>query len=121
MDGFAQAGLDAPGIAPSPAFGVVPDEDRLPKGDPVHDSGDASVGRVGFGGSSLAVAVEALGALLGALGERRVFVADLAGQLFGQLGAFGRPHGRYEEILLRGPDEARAAKPIVDVFRKALR
>src|SRR5262245_45920216 len=77
-------------------LGVVAHQDGLAKGYTVRDSLHSGLGTVGVIGTLIAVVLEPLGSLCGAVNQARVFVADLAAQLNKQVLAGGRPSWGHE-------------------------
>ncbi|WP_461319614.1 hypothetical protein [Bradyrhizobium barranii] len=85
---------------------MMADEDRLTKRDIVRDLGDGFACALCVGHALFAIVLEAVRALLGAIHQARILVADLAGELGQQILGFRRPGRLDEKLLPRCPFEA---------------
>ena len=110
---LSDAVTDALRILARPALAVVPDEDRLAKGDAIRNALDLGAHRVGLLAAALAVAVEAVGPVLGALHERAVFVVHLAAPFQHQVFAGRRPHRGHEKLLAGCPRKPRVLGALI--------
>lgn len=113
LDGRSHPRPDSIGILPGATVRVMGDEDWLTKGNVVGHRGNPLTRRFRITQTRVLVALEAFGALLSAIDERGVFVADFAAQFDQKILAFRRPHRRDEEVLFRRPDETGSADPAI--------
>ena len=107
LDGLAHPCLDTLGILARPAFAVMANQDGLAQGDAGCNGLHAAARCVGLLAALLAVVLEALGPLAGALHQGAIFIPNFAAPLQHQVGPARCPHGSDKKLLARRPTEAR--------------
>jgi hypothetical protein len=121
LNRLANAVLDPLGVLARVALGMVADQNRLTEGDAVGDPSRLCGGPLGLESPLVAVDVETVGAIFGAVDQAGVVVvSDLAGQFDAQVGTRGRRHRRDELVLFRRPRETGGFEAVVDLAVRRL-
>src|SRR5262249_22636635 len=94
--GPAHPVFDPLGVLAGVFLGMMAYKDRLPQRDPVGDGVHGGAGSLGLGATLVAVLLEALGPVLGAVDQGSILVVNLPAQLAGEVFTLRRP-GRSDE------------------------